>query len=370
MILRPLAVALLATLALPCAGWAQPGPPRAAKVLDVPPSDALPALKQVEALEAQGKLAEAQKALDQIRMANPTRIEPLIFIGQRLYERAPAEAQPWFQQVLTVDPDNAYAHAFLARIDAQAGQIDAARVRLNAADRKRPDSLELHLARADVEMKRNQPSLALSALDNAKNLARPGMETAQLYYRIADADFALGKWADAEQALTWVLAAVPHPARQLQRGDARANQGKYPEAIEDYEAAGKSEMGKDPKFAAAVAQRIDTVKKAANRPFEIDRTRITDYYILVTQEEDRAAKPTFTCSAGAYVFAIAEIAKQLIGDMSEAPIRKVGSPGTVGKVVLAPDLLDPWKLTVVFVTMDKPEDIEAAKERKRMRFCR
>ena len=120
-------------------------------------------------------------------MGLPYVVRPVNIGTGEQFEPAFLKISPNNRMPAIIDPDDPYAQANIARIDSVAGNIDAARARLNAADKKRPASLQLALARVDVELVAKNPAGMLSAIRQAQSLAVPKSELPFLYSRLADA---------------------------------------------------------------------------------------------------------------------------------------------------------------------------------------
>lgn len=314
----------------------------AAQGSDIVPVESLPALGEVEALLKAGRAPEAQQKLQQIQQANPERPEPHVFFGQQVMGQSPPAAAQQFQQALALDPGNVFAVAGLARLEANAGQAGQALTRLDAAAAAHPQSVELKAARADIHI---------------------GQQN----------------WAEAEAALDGLLALQDRPANRLQRGDARYQQQKLPEALADYEAVAATAFGSDPQYAPMLQTRISTVRQALPKPLVIDASNRMDYFTFVSLDDFRApdlATESFNCRPGALVFATSEIKvlPDIMGlgmETSTAPVRIVGEAGTFGTVTLVPNIVDPNALIPVVETvrMTDPSDDADFLVHPAIRFC-
>jgi tetratricopeptide (TPR) repeat protein len=347
------------------------------QIPDRSPSETFPELVEVEALGRAGKVKEEELKIGQLREANPNRKEPLIYIGLRLMNGSLEKARPWFEQAAIIDPDDPYAQANIARIDSVAGNIDAARARLNAADKKRPASLQLALARVDVELVAKNPAGMLSAIRQAQSLAVPKSELPFLYSRLADAHLMQNGWLDALDALDKLLAIEPILPRRFQRANVLVQLGRLEQALPEYQALQASELMRDPQFAKALGERLVYAKQAAAQVLTVTKANHSEYYALVPAEElarDFSATNTFNCRAGAFVIAYKEIRPKTnalgIEGMLVAPLRKVGAAGVAGEATLFTSQLDSLAAPSVFsISGISAADEKSLSGRRSLKFC-
>ena len=90
-----------------------------------------------------------------------------------------AEAAPWFERTLAVDPDRSTAREFLAEIARRSGNLLAAAAHLDAALEGHPDEPALHVARAGIAIEAGETDVARGHLAQARTLlgVRPDQAT-------------------------------------------------------------------------------------------------------------------------------------------------------------------------------------------------
>jgi predicted Zn-dependent protease len=325
------------------------------QLVDQSPSESFPELAAVEALGRAGKVQEEEQAVRRLVAANPQRKEPMVYIGLRLIRTSPEAARQWFEKAAQIDPEDPYAQANLARIDAIGGQVDAARARLNAADAKRPASFQLALARADVELVGKNPSGTIASIRRAQNYLVPPSERPTLYARLADAQMMLGDWTEALAALDDLLAAEPNLPRRFQRANVLVQLGRFADASAEYTALRGSDLVRDPQFAKALDERIAYLEQTASQLLTISKANHSAYYALVEAAElarNYAATDAFNCRPGAFVIAMNEVRakKNAAGleGLMVAPLRKAGVAGVVGEATLTENLINPLLPPSVF----------------------
>jgi Flp pilus assembly protein TadD len=347
------------------------------QLVDQPPSETFPELAAVEALGRAGKVQEEEQAVRQLLAANPQRKEPWIYIGLRLMRTSPDSARQWFEKAAEIDPEDPYAQANLARIDAIGGQIDPARVRLNAADGKRPASVQLALARADVELVGKNPSGTVASIKKAQSYLVPPSERPTMYARLADAQMMLSNWPEALDALDNLLALEPNLPRRFQRANILVQLGRFADASAEYTALDASDLARDPQFAKALGERIAYLEQAASQALTINKTNHSEYYALVDAAElanNYSATDAFNCRSGAFVIALNEVRAQQsaagLEGMLVAPLRKAGVAGVVGEATLSENLMNPLLPPSVFtISRISDADQESLLGRRSLKMC-
>ena len=371
------AVLVSLALAWPVASMAQAPATSQSKQADHSPSETFPDLAAVEALARAGKVQEEEQKIRQLREANPNRKEPLIYIGQRLMQSSPAKARPFFEQAAAIDPNDPYAQANLARIEAIAGQLGPARARLNAADQKRPDSFQLALARADIELLAKNPTGTLAAIKRAQSLAVPASQLPVVYSRLTDAHLLLSNWTDALDTLDRLLAIEPNLPRRFQRANVLVQLGRLDDASTEYKALESTALVRDPQYAKALQERIAYLKQAATQALTVTKANHSEYYALVTAAEladNFKATATYHCRPGAFVIAYQEVRPKTnamgIEGLLTAPLRKVGTAGVIGEATLSENLTNPLGApSLLTISGISAADQTLLAGRKSLKFC-
>jgi len=154
--------------------------------------------------------AEAIVALQQLVESDPD-LEP----AHRLIRDAwisrgqSAAAVRWLEQQLARRPDDVRLLIDLAIIERQAGRTDRAAAAITKALTHRPDEVEALVLVGEIQRDRRQFDEALGSFSRASRAA-PADSTVRM--QTARTLFAMGRTADAEGALSSLVAADPHVA--------------------------------------------------------------------------------------------------------------------------------------------------------------
>jgi tetratricopeptide (TPR) repeat protein len=166
-------------------------------------------LREVDRLRRGGRYEQALALIRQLAEAHPAQVRVLLEMGLTLgiWGRAPAEALPWFERILALAP----------------GHLTT---RLHQA---------LMLARL------GRHTEAVAAFNTVESMGHRRLPV--LYVKRAESLRALGRHAEAEHDWTKALADDPgNPWLLQQRAQARAEQGRLAEAIQDLSDALASEQ--------------------------------------------------------------------------------------------------------------------------------
>jgi Flp pilus assembly protein TadD/TolB-like protein len=146
-------------------------------------------LERIRRTYSEASFRQAEFQLDQMRALHMATLPPAEratqytqlghdYIAQGLIP----EAEQQFQHALTADPNSAAAHAGLAQIREQSGDVAEARTEAQASIRLKPN-VEAYLVIARLELQANQTVASASAVSNAlkiepNNTAAQGMKQA------------------------------------------------------------------------------------------------------------------------------------------------------------------------------------------------
>ncbi len=177
------------------------------KLEEVAPTSVWRHQAAAEALESQGSTNPAIGEYREVLKLDPHRPKIHYRIGRTLLARwqqnhAPedrAEAVKEFEQELQVDPTDANATYELAELHRQEHSLDEAQRLFESALKDYPDFQEAQVGLGAVLMAKQKPDLALPHLQRAVAL-NAGDEVA--WYRLSQADRALGNREDEKKALT------------------------------------------------------------------------------------------------------------------------------------------------------------------------
>jgi tetratricopeptide (TPR) repeat protein len=156
----------------------------------------------------QKKLGEALAAYEDRIKTRPDDVSAHTMVGMILYTQGKAaEAKARFERVLSIEPRAAVAANNLAFLDAEAGtNLDIALDRAQIAKTALPDDPDVNDTLGWVYVKRNLPSLAIPALQQAVQKT----PTNPIYhYHLGMAHLKAGNQAEARNALNRALTLAP-----------------------------------------------------------------------------------------------------------------------------------------------------------------
>ena len=191
------------------------------KLAQVAPSSVWRHQAAAEADESQGSYSLAITEYRQVLALEPDRPGVHYRLGRTLLARSSQatsaqdtdEAAKEFEQELQRDPTNANAAYELGEIRRKGGQFDEAQRLFESALKNYPNFEEAHLGLASVLLSLREPELALPHLRRAIEL---NAENEVAWYRLGQAQKALGNVAEQEKALTEYRRL--HDAANRQRG--------------------------------------------------------------------------------------------------------------------------------------------------------
>lgn len=326
------------------------------------PEVRLQALKDVESLYQTQGFNAALERVNQLIAEHPQRSEPVLFRGQlQLAGGNQAAAVADFQRALQLNPHEGFAISRLAQIEANAGNISAALHRIHQGLQQIPGHPDLYITQAEFEIAQGQLDKAIATLTLATRFSPPEASLTRIYNRLTDLYLHQRKFSQAEEAASRAPAIESTPELLLKRGDARAYQSKFAQALDDYLDVANTPYGQQPNVQAAIQSRLTQTMEAAypvlpqasahaSRYMVLMPTEIADAIADILARRDRGEltptqaneelanyAPFSNCSDGAYVFLPnphALIGTDAIGhEQFSVPVRQVGAAGKFGDAV-------------------------------------
>ncbi len=171
-------------------------------------------LSRGHVLAARRQYGEALEAYRAAAEARPRSARPRELLGHLLYRQGkPAEARAAYEDALRVEPRGAVeAEIGLARLEADAGQLDGALERLGGVLQRQPGNLHALLSRANLGLRRGREAdVALALDDTARALALDARSESVLFAR-AQALLAARRLDEAAQGYALLHKAHPRSA--------------------------------------------------------------------------------------------------------------------------------------------------------------
>ncbi len=121
----------------------------------------------------------------QAELANdPTHVQAIVYLGDtHIQLNHPAEARPWLEKALQLDPEQSLAHLDLGILLSDAGQNDAALRELMLAEKLKPDDVNIHWRLGRLYRSLGKKEEAKAEFEKASGLNRAADE--ELYKKMS-----------------------------------------------------------------------------------------------------------------------------------------------------------------------------------------